>query len=83
MKSLWLVAGLVVCSVWAENVPAAPSPLSSDTPAGKPVYLPLAPAVDPKTEKAIQQEEGVIGGRNEPMHSYASPPKSDDLHKGH
>ncbi|MBN2869899.1 MAG: hypothetical protein JXK04_02985 [Campylobacterales bacterium] len=70
--------------LWAEPSVQEPlPPYSVQAPSGKPSYQPIREPVNVVEEIRIQQENGVIGGRGVPMHSYGDTNEEHAPHGEH
>lgn len=70
MKRILFVTALFG-SLWAEETLKKPiPPFAVEAPSAQTVYEPIRQSLDSKSEERIQQQNGVIGGRGVPMHSY-------------
>jgi hypothetical protein len=71
-------------SLWADDAKKeALPPHSVEAPSGKPLYQPVREPVNAAEEIRIQQENGVIGGRGVPMHSYGDAKDEHTAHGDH
>lgn len=70
--------------LWADQSVKEPlSPYSVQAPSGKPSYQPIREPVNAVEEIRMQQENGVIGGRGVPMHSYGDTKEEHTPHGEH
>jgi hypothetical protein len=68
-RMLWVMA--LFAPLWAgETLKEMFPPFTVEAAGAKTVYEPIEESLDPKSEERIQQQNGVIGGRGVPMHSY-------------
>lgn len=80
MKRMIFAAALIG-SLWGDEAVKEPLPPHSvEAPSGKSLYQPVREPVNTAEEIRIQQENGVIGGRGVPMHSYGD---AKDEHMSH
>lgn len=83
MKRLVFIA-VLAGSLWAGDAKKeALPPHSVEAPSGKPLYQPVRERVNAAEEIRIQQENGVIGGRGVPMHSYGDAKDEHTAHGNH
>lgn len=83
MKRLIFIA-VLAGSLWADDAKKEVLPPQSvEAPGGKPLYQPVREPVNAAEEIRIQQENGVIGGRGVPMHSYSDTKDEPTAHGDH
>ncbi|MDD3597850.1 hypothetical protein [Sulfuricurvum sp.] len=69
--------------LWAGEAAHEAPPYAAQAQSGKSLYKPVREPVNVSEETRIQQENGVMGGKNIPMHSYGNTKTENTSDKEH